>query len=158
MTTTTTADPVIANHRVRLGHVALAAARPDRLEFFYRDLIGLQVVHRGGNELAGGAVLLSGRPEEEDHELVLLNNPQAAHVAFRVPSQTALADFRRRAFAAGAPMPLAAQDFGVAWSVFVTDPEGNHVEVYWATGRPRADRRPLDPDLLERAGRAGGQP
>jgi catechol-2,3-dioxygenase len=130
---------------VRLGHVALAAERPEHLESFYRDLVGLQLVRRAGNELAGRAVLLSGRPAEEDHELVLLGNPQAAHVPFRVASPGALADFYRRAIAAAVPMPVPPQDFGIAHSVFVTDPEGHHCEVYWATGNPPEDTpRPLD--------------
>jgi catechol 2,3-dioxygenase len=129
---------------VRLGHVALAVANPERLEAFYRDLVGLEVVRRQVNEYIGGAVLFSGRPTEEDHELVLLSNPQAAHVAFRVSTRAELAAFYRRALVAEVPMPLAPQDFGAAWSVFVTDPEGNACEVYWATGRLPAAPRPLD--------------
>ena len=127
--------------------MAVAAARPDRLEGFYCDLLGLRVVRRAANQLAGPAVLFSGRPAEEDHELVLLTNPQAAHVAFRVASRTELSRFYRRALGAGVPMPILPQDLGLAHSVFVTDPEGNHIEVYWATGRPPADApRPLDLD------------
>jgi hypothetical protein len=41
-------------------------------------------------------------------------------------------------------MPMAPQDFGHAWSVFVTDPEGHPCEVYWATGCPPGAPRPLD--------------
>ncbi|MGZ4336877.1 MAG: hypothetical protein ACXVRA_06145 [Gaiellaceae bacterium] len=41
-----------------------------RLKPFYRDLLGLDVVRRGGNNLAGRAVLFtSSPPGEEDHEL-----------------------------------------------------------------------------------------
>ena len=148
MTTPPAARPKASGPGVRLGHVALAVASPARVEGFYRDLVGLSVVRRGGNEHTGDAVLFSGRPTEEDHELVLLSNPQAAHVAFRVPTWAALAGFYRRALAAAVPMPLGPQDFGQAWSVFVTDPEGNSCEVYWATGRPPAAPRPLDPTVL----------
>jgi catechol 2,3-dioxygenase-like lactoylglutathione lyase family enzyme len=101
-----TADSTTAGATVRLGHVALAAARPDRLESFYRELIGPQLVRRAGNALTGPAVLFSGRPAEEDHELVLLGNPHAAHVAFRVATSTALAEFYGRAIVAAVPMPV----------------------------------------------------
>jgi catechol-2,3-dioxygenase len=89
-------------------------------------------------------VMFSGNPDQEDHELVLLSNAPAAHVAFRVSTPALLAEFHSRAAAAGVPMPLSPQDFGHAWSVFVTDPEGNQCEVYWATGRPSTAPRPLD--------------
>ncbi len=150
------ARPTASTARIRLGHVAVATARPDRLEGFYSDLLGLHMVRRAANALAGPAVLFSGRPAEEDHELVLLSNPQAAHIAFRVTDRTELTSFYRRALAAGVPMPISPQDLGLAHSVFVTDPEGNHIEVYWATGRPPADTpRPLDLDA--RAAPAPGQ-
>ena len=138
--TTMRTSSVTSGPRVRLGHVALAVASPERLEPFYRDVVGLQVVRRDGNADTGAAVLFSGHPAAEDHELVLLSNPGAAHVAFRVPTRAELAAFYRRVLAAGVPMPLAPQDFGQAWSVFVTDPQGHHCEVYWATGRPPPPR------------------
>jgi catechol-2,3-dioxygenase len=146
--TTTPERPPASGPGVRLGHVALAVASPARVEAFYRDLVGLPVVRRGGNAATGDAVLFSGRPAEDDHELVLLSNPQAAHVAFRVPTRAALAGFYHRALAAAVPTPLPPQDVGSAWSVFVTDPEGNLCEVYWATGHPAAEPRPLDPTVL----------
>lgn len=42
------------------------------------------------------------------------------------------------------------RDLRCTWSVFVTDPQGHHCEVYWATGRPHAAPRPLSPDTLTR--------
>ncbi len=142
--TDTTTNTAIQRPSIRLGHVALAAQDPARLQSFYRDLVGLDVVRRTGNELAGSAVLFSGQADEEDHELVLLTNPNAAHVAFRVPDRDSLAAFHQRALAAGVPMPVAPQDSGSALSVFVSDPEGHHVEVYWATGRMLTPPRPLE--------------
>ena len=106
MTTTPAGSPSSAPG-VRLGHVALAVQSPDRLETFYRDVVGLQVVRRDVNEFTGRTVLLSGSPGEEDHELVLLSNPQAAHIAFRVPTRAALAAFYGRVLkAAGAVLLL----------------------------------------------------
>jgi len=68
----TTASP-------RLGHLARAARDRHAVAGFYEDLLDLQIVRQTRNALIGDAVLLSGRPVEEDHELGLLTNrPRAA--------------------------------------------------------------------------------
>lgn len=59
-------------HRLATSR-SLSAIR--RLASFYRDLLDLQIVRDAGNPLTGDAVLLSGDPLREDHELVLLSNP-----------------------------------------------------------------------------------
>jgi hypothetical protein len=77
----------LARHRTapaRLGHVALAAAEPDALAALYSELLAWETVRRADNPLGGRLVALSGRPQEEDHELVLVGRPGGAHVAFRV--------------------------------------------------------------------------
>jgi catechol 2,3-dioxygenase-like lactoylglutathione lyase family enzyme len=128
----------------RLGHVALPAEDPERLAEFYRRLFGLELVRTTENELGGRMALLSGRPDEEDHELAFVTRPQAAHVALRVVTPAELVSVHRLARSGGVPL-LAERDSGSALSVFIRDPEGNAVEIYWATGRPyRASVRPLD--------------
>jgi len=103
----------------------------------YRDLLDLQIVRRTSNPLIGDAVLLSGDPADEDHELVLLTNRSAEHIAFRVHTLEQLR------------VPYAL-DSGIALSFFVRDPEDNAVEVYLARSQPRHDQPPLtDPDEID---------
>jgi Glyoxalase/Bleomycin resistance protein/Dioxygenase superfamily len=86
----------------------------------------------------------TAQPPEEDHELVALSKPEGAHLAFRVAERAALDTLHARARERRIPV-IAALDLGHAHSLFVRDPDGTAVELYWATGRPHHDRpRPLD--------------
>jgi len=58
------------------------------------------------------------------------------HVAILYPSRAALADALRRLMAAGIPLDGAA-DHGVSEALYLRDPDGNGVELYW--DRPEAD-------------------
>jgi len=97
----------------RLSHMAHVASDPQRLAAFYQDLLGLQIVRQTSNPQVGTAVLLSGDPGIEDHELVFLTNPAAQHVAFRVDSLERLRALYRRAKRQGREIPFAL-DSGVA--------------------------------------------
>ena len=130
----------------RLGHVALPARRPVELAGFYRELLGLELVRTADNDLGGTMALLSGAPREEDHELVFLTRPEAAHVALRVRRAADLARIHDRLRERNVEV-ITALDVGHALSVFIRDPEGNIVELYCATGRPRLEQpRALDLD------------
>jgi catechol-2,3-dioxygenase len=132
-----------------LGHVAISANDPERVADFYCLLLDLQVVRQTSNPLVGDAVLLSGDPAREDHELVLVTNPSATHVAFRVETLEELRTVYTRAKEHGLKIPYAL-DSGVAVGFFVRDPEGNAVEIYLACSGRRADRPPLsDPGLID---------
>ena len=134
----------------RLGHVAIAVNEPRRAAAFYRDLLDLQIVRDGGNQLTGDAVLLSGDPHREDHELVLFKNPAAEHIAFRVETAHQLKALYTRARQRGLDIPYAL-DSSVAVGFFVRDPEKNAVEIYLARSRPARDRSPLnDPEEIDR--------
>jgi catechol-2,3-dioxygenase len=65
-------------------------------------------------------------------------------------SLAALRDFYTAAKAQGAPV-LFALDHGVTLSLYLRDPEGNMVEVYWPTDRAAdaAYADPVDLALLE---------
>jgi catechol 2,3-dioxygenase-like lactoylglutathione lyase family enzyme len=123
---------------IRLGHVAVPAARPAELGRFYADVLGLEHVRAVANELGGEMVELAGG-SGEDHELVLLERPEARHVAFRAGTLDELRRVHAACVAAGVPV-LFPRDAGHAISFVIRDPEGNAVELYWATGRPRAEQ------------------
>lgn len=134
----------------RLGHVAIAATDPQRLAGFYRELLDLQIVRQNSNLQVGTAVLLSGAAAEEDHELVLLTNPAAQHIAFRVDSLEHLRALYRRAKQHGLTVPYAL-DSGIALGFFIRDPEGNALEIYLPANAPHREVPPLtDPDEIDR--------
>ncbi|MDH3743126.1 MAG: VOC family protein, partial [Hyphomicrobiales bacterium] len=79
------------------------------------------------------------------------------HVALLYPDRAALADALRRLVRAGVPLE-GASDHGVSEALYLSDPDGNGIELYW--DRPRQDwprgtsgelamhTRPLDVDAL----------
>lgn len=127
---------------VRIGHVHLKVADLERSLVFYRDVLGFELTQRYG---AGAAFLAAGGY----HHHVGLNvwesrggapPPRGAtglyHFAILYPTRAALADALRRLVEADVPLDGAA-DHGVSEAIYLRDPDGNGVELYW--DRPAAD-------------------
>ena len=126
--------------RVDIGHVHLKVSDIDLSLGFYRDVLGFEVVQRMGE----GAVFLSAGGY---HHHLGLNTwesrggsppPRGStglyHVAIRYPDRRSLADALLRLRGAGVPLEGAA-DHGVSEALYLQDPDGNGVELYW--DRPR---------------------
>jgi catechol 2,3-dioxygenase len=126
---------------VTVGHAHLKVADLERALSFYRDVLGFTVMQRMGTQ---AAFLSAGGY----HHHLGLNTWESAgglppargttglfHVAFLYPTRAALADALRRLIAAKAPLDGAA-DHGVSEALYLRDPDGNGVELYW--DRPKA--------------------
>src|SRR5579862_2335310 len=122
--------------QVRIGHVHLKVADLERALKFYRDVLGFEVTTRYGTQ----AVFLSAGGY---HHHIGLNtweslggSPPAPgttglyHVAILYPTRALLADALRRVLAAGIELEGAA-DHGVSEALYLRDPDGNGVELYW---------------------------
>ena len=143
----------------RIGHVHLKVADLDRAIAFYNGVLGFEVKLRFGDS---AAFLAAG----DYHHHIGLNTweslggpPPAAgttglyHTAILYPSRAALADALRRLIAAKVPLD-GASDHGVSEALYLRDPDGNGVELYWdraVTDWPKANdgtlsmhTRPLD--------------
>lgn len=131
-----------------IGHVHLKVADLDRALRFYRDLLGFTVMQYYGQ---GAAFLSAGGY----HHHIGLNTwqsrgggPPAAgstglyHVALLYPERSDLARILRRLLEQGYPI-TGASDHGVSEAIYLDDPDGNGVELYW--DRPRA-HWPVDSD------------
>lgn len=126
----------------------LKVADLERALGFYRDVLGFQVTQRFGSQaafLAAGAY----------HHHIGLNTwesrggpPPAPgttglyHTAILYPTRAALADALRRLQRAEISLD-GAVDHGVSEALYLRDPDGNGVELYW--DRPR-DNWPHDAD------------
>ena len=121
---------------VRIGHVHLKVANLERSLKFYRDTLGFEVTQRYGSQ----AVFLSAGGY---HHHIGLNTWESAggkpppagatglyHVAILNPKRAALADALRRVLAAEIEIEGAA-DHGVSEAIYLRDPDGNGVELYW---------------------------
>jgi catechol 2,3-dioxygenase len=145
MTTPSTApiDP-----GTRIGHVHLKVADLERALGFYVGVLGFQLMQRYGTQAAfvsaGGYHHHIGLNTWES----LGGSPPAPgttglyHTAILYPTRAALADALRRLIQAGIPLD-GASDHGVSDALYLRDPDGNGVELYW--DRPEAEW-PRTPD------------
>jgi catechol 2,3-dioxygenase len=148
--TTATAAPLVPTESpprpvaagTRIGHVHLKVADLDRSLAFYRDVLGFEVTQRYGDQ----AVFLSAGGY---HHHIGLNTwesrggrPPAPgttglyHTAILYPDRAALADALRRLVEAGIRLD-GASDHGVSEALYLSDPDGNGVELY--RDRPEAE-------------------
>ena len=135
----------MANARIaagtRIGHVHLKVADLDRALGFYRDVLGFELMQRFGTQ---AAFISAGGY----HHHIGLNtweskggSPPARgttglyHVAILYPTRRDLADALLRLAKAGIELD-GASDHGVSEALYLSDPDGNGVELYW--DRPQA--------------------
>ena len=130
----------------RIGHVHLRVADLERAIHFYNGVLGFEVQQRFGNS---AAFLSAGGY----HHHIGLNTWESLggsppppgstglyHLAVLYPTRAELAEALRRLIAANIPLDGAA-DHGVSEALYLRDPDGNGVELYW--DRPQ-DQWPKD--------------
>jgi catechol 2,3-dioxygenase len=128
--------------RVDIGHVHLKVADLDRALVFWRDVLGFEEQARYGDQ----AVFLSAGGY---HHHIGLNTWESRggsppppgttglyHVAVRFPDRRTLAGTVTRVLDAGIRLD-GASDHGVSEAIYLSDPDGNGVELYW--DRPREE-------------------
>jgi catechol 2,3-dioxygenase len=121
---------------VRIGHVHLKVADLERALRFYCGVLGFELTQRYG---AQAAFVAAGGY----HHHIGLNTWESLggpppppgttglyHLAVLYPTRVALADALRRVLAAGVPLD-GASDHGVSEALYLRDPDGNGVELYW---------------------------
>jgi catechol 2,3-dioxygenase len=122
--------------RVRIGHVHLKVADLERAIAFYRGVLGFEVTQRYGEQ---AAFLSAGGY----HHHIGLNTWESQggsppprgttglfHLAILYPTRNTLAVALRRLIGAGIPLE-GASDHGVSEALYLRDPDGNGVELYW---------------------------
>src|SRR5262245_61130793 len=153
--------------RVRIGHVHLKVADLERALKFYCGVLGFELQQRYGAEAA--FVSAGGY-----HHHIGLNTWESKggappppgttglfHLAIRYPTRASLADALRRVLAADIELD-GASDHGVSEALYLRDPDGNGVELYFdspesewprsANGELAMFTRPLDVDRLLQEG------
>jgi catechol 2,3-dioxygenase len=140
MSNTLTSRPIAAG--TRIGHVHLKVADLERALAFYCGVLGFELTQRYGPQAA--FVSAGGY-----HHHIGLNTWESQggsppppgstglyHVAILYPTRRDLADALRRLMEADIPLE-GASDHGVSEALYLSDPDGNGVELYW-------DRKPED--------------
>jgi catechol 2,3-dioxygenase len=128
--------------RVDIGHVHLKVSDIERALAFYNGVLGFEVTQRIGSE---AAFLSAGGY----HHHIGLNTWESRggtspprgttglyHFAIRYPDRAALGIALRRLESARVPLE-GASDHGVSEALYLRDPDGNGLELYW--DRPRSE-------------------
>lgn len=132
---------------VRIGHVHLKVADLQRALDFYAGVLGFELVQRYGTQAAfisaGGYhhhlglntwESLGGTPPPP-------GSTGLYHTAILYPTRAALADSLRRLIKAKIPLD-GASDHGVSEALYLRDPDGNGVELYWDRPKEKWPRTP----------------
>lgn len=122
--------------QTRIGHVHLKVSDLDRSLAFYHELLGFEIMQRYGSQAvfisAGGYHHHIGLntwhskgagPAQE-------NAPGLYHTAILYPTRKDLAVILKRLLEAKYPL-TGASDHGVSEALYLDDPDGIGVELYW---------------------------
>lgn len=126
----------------KIGHVHLKVSNIEKALKFYRDILGFIITEKIGDQ----AVFLSAGGY---HHHIGLNTWHSEgegkasksgvglfHAAIVYNSRAELAAITNRLFEKGYPLTGAA-DHGVSEAIYLDDPDGNGIELYW--DRPRGE-------------------
>ncbi len=153
---------------VHVARVGLKARDAETLAEYYRDVVGLREMTRRGASIvlgAGDRELM----EIEQFSAARPDDPRSAglyHTAFLLPARADLARWVGRAIDRQLPV-AGASDHKVSEAVYLTDPEGNGIEIYadrphenwtWKGDRVAMSTDPLEVcDLLDILRNEGGE-
>jgi catechol 2,3-dioxygenase len=122
--------------QTKIGHVHLKVADIENALKFYRDILGFEITQRYGSS----AVFLSAGGYH--HHIGLntwhsknagpapVNSAGLYHLAILYPTRKDLAQVLMQLIEAKYPLTGAA-DHGVSQALYLNDPDGNGVELYW---------------------------
>jgi catechol 2,3-dioxygenase len=144
--------------QTRISLVHLRTARLEKALEFYSGVLGLKASTGPGAHAIFSA--MPKRPallvlsEDRDASPRLPRSIGLNHIAFRYPTRNDLAQAYRRIVKAGHPV-AGASDHGVSEAIYLSDPDGNGVELYadrprshwrWQNGQIAMVTTPLDLD------------
>lgn len=141
------ADPAVIHPDTHMGAVRLAVADIPRVRAFYEEVLGLQGVTGEDGQASLGApggpalveLLGDGSAPPRDPRA-----PGLFHLALLMPNRPALAMALARLATARWPLD-GASDHLVSEALYLSDPEGNGIEIY--RDRPRAEWEMRDGQL-----------
>ncbi len=122
--------------KTRIGHVHLKVADLQRAEDFYCGLLGFEVMQRYGTQAtfisAGGYHHHIGLNTwySKDAPPAPVHSAGLFHTAILYAERSELAVALKRLLDAGYPLTGTA-DHGVSEALYLDDPDGNGVELYW---------------------------
>ncbi|MFB9343946.1 VOC family protein [Aminobacter aganoensis] len=123
--------PFAATTPISVSRVGLKARDAEALANFYRDVVGLQELGRDGETITLGAGTRALLDIEAD-KAAQPDDPRSAglfHTAFLLPTRADLGRWIKHAIDKRIPVD-GASDHLVSEALYLTDPEGNGIEIY----------------------------
>jgi catechol 2,3-dioxygenase len=126
----------------RIGHVHLKVSDLNKALAFYHDLLGFEIMQYYGDSAvflsAGGYHHHIGLNTwySKDGPPAPRNSPGLFHTAILYSTRRELAEVLMRLLDARYPL-TGASDHGVSEALYLNDPDGNGVELYW--DKPRSE-------------------
>ena len=139
---------------IGVRHVGWGVKDPAALAAWYRNVLGMKVVHQTEPDSPiGTTVFLShALHDEDDHDLVFFSNEMFAHTAFKTTSLGELKAWYDLVRQREVPIQ-ATLNHGISLSLYFADPEGHRIEIFWLTHVAVQDQnfyaQPVDLDLSE---------
>ncbi|CAL67166.1 VOC family protein [Christiangramia forsetii] len=129
-------------NETRIGHVHLKVSNIENALGFYRDILGFEITQRIGDH----AVFLSAGGYHHHIGLNTWHSEGAGkasksgvglfHAAILYPTRKDLSEVTKRLFEKAYPITGAA-DHGISEAIYLNDPDGNGIELYW--DRPKEE-------------------
>ncbi len=122
--------------QTQIGHIHLKVSDLDKALSFYQDLLGFELKQKFGSQAAfisaGGYHhhIGSNTWQSKGSKPAPTNAPGLYHTAILYPTRKDLAIALKRLIDAKYPLTGAA-DHGVSEALYLNDPDGNGVELYW---------------------------
>ena len=123
-----------------LGHVGIYAEDLTKQRDFYSRVMGLKIADEDLEQR--GMVFMSADPISEHHEFVLMKGRVTSNdakviqqISFHVPTIDDLRGYKQALEAENITIERIVSH-GNAFGMYLFDPEGNRVEVYYRTGFP----------------------
>lgn len=137
------------NDAAQIGLVSLNVANLKKVTDFYQQIVGLEILQANSEVVSLGIQATQQTLVILNHKPKTSHQPQQAglyHSAFLLPERRDLGNLLYRLLAQQIPL-VGAADHGYSEAIYLEDPEGNGVEVYWDKPKKAWDIR-LDGSIV----------
>lgn len=149
--------------RLKFSHFGMSVSDIPKMEAFYTEILGFTVTDRGTIE-GGVELVFMSRDPDVHHQIVLVSGkpdnlpqntadprfgPVINQISFAVDGLDELRILHRKVLANDIRIIMMA-NHGIAWSIYIADPEGNMLEFFvdspWYMHQPCLEPLDLDKD------------
>lgn len=123
--------PYHQQNTLHVSHVTLLVKNLEQQQYFYQDILGLTIIEKSQNHIVLSANLIEPLITLETSPNVKTNQRQLGlyHIALLLSSRHALSQLLRRIISYDYPIS-GASDHGVSHALYLSDFEGNGIELY----------------------------